>query len=168
MLLLERLLLLMEGLLLLLLLERLLLLLLLEWLLLLLLRRLLLVYSQNNYLACIIIFTIVQIKASGGSGVTNEVVTEDFQFFLELIACCTRDFDEGWILGEQDGTNSLCGGTDGASSCACVLGGHNFLVYCDVLFIGFLLLNCINDQLSPRLVGSEIDAMFSTNSSSDA
>jgi len=146
------LLLLMEGLLLLLLLERLLLLLLLEWLLLLLLRRLLLVYSQNNYLACIIIFTIVQIKASGGSGVTNEVVTEDFQFFLEIIACCTRDFDKGWILGERDGTNSLCGGTDGTSSR--VFGGHNFLVYCDVLFISFLLLNCINDQLSLRLVGS--------------
>jgi hypothetical protein len=48
MLLLEWLLLLMEGLLLLLLLERLLLLLLLEWLLLLLLRRLLLVYSQKQ------------------------------------------------------------------------------------------------------------------------
>ena len=143
----------MEGLLLLLLLERLLLLLLLEWLLLLLLRRLLLVYSQNDYLTCIIIFAIIQIKASSGSGVTNEVVTEDFQFFLELIAwCCTRDFDEGWILGEQDGMNSLCGGTDGTSSC--VFGGHNFLVYCDVLLIGFLLLDCIDDQLSPRLMGS--------------
>ena len=152
-LLLERLLLLIERLLLLLLLERLLLLLLLEWLLLLLIRRLLLVYSQNDYLTCIIIFAIIQIKArSSGSGITNEVVTEDFQFFLELITCCPRDFDERWILGHQNGTNSLCGGTDGTSSC--VFGGHNFLVYYDVLLVSFLLLDCIDDQLSPRLVGS--------------
>jgi hypothetical protein len=166
MLLLERLLLLMEGLLLLLLLERLLLLLLLEWLLLLLLRRLLLVYSQNDYLTCIIIFAIIQIKANSGSRVMNEVVTEDFQFFLELIACCTRDFDEGWILGEQNGTNSLCGGTDGTSSC--VFGGHIFLVYCDVLLIVSCCLIVSMISLAQDLWVAEIDAMFSTNSSSDA
>jgi len=147
MLLLERLLLLMEGLLLLLLLEMLLLLLLLEWLLLLLLRSLLLVSSQNDYLTCIIIFAIVWIKASGRSGATNEVVTEDFQFFLKLIACCTRDFDKGWILGERDGTNSLCGSTDGTS--LCVFGGSMI-------------------SLAQYLWVAEIDAMFSTNSSSDA
>ncbi len=82
MLLLERLLLLMEGLLLLLLLERLLLLLLLEWLLLLLLRRLLLVSAQNDYLTCIIIFTIIWIKASGRSGVMKKSSYGRFSLLL--------------------------------------------------------------------------------------
>jgi hypothetical protein len=145
------LLLLLEGLLLLLLLEGLLLFLLMNRLML-----LLLLFgrggisSLNDHFDFVILITFVRVNTSGRSGVASEVTAKDAKFCIELVVRCTRDFGEGWIVGELDGTNPLRGGSDGASSG--VSRGHNFLEDSDVLIVGFLLLKSIDNQFCPGLV----------------